>query len=166
MSFPHGRDKPPIMLFGPGCGYSGPPDALGAGLGDAPVVGLATPANTSDPLLTHWVKDPQNPLAFAAGSPPCSFAGRAWSGPKGEHWSMLCTANGTRARYTAPAAAAGPGSALHGPWTLVDGDCECSTPPCVFFGASKQLLRSRRRQSSRRGRQLGARLYEPPKPQA
>ena len=96
MSFPHGRDKPPIMLFGPGCGYSGPPDALGAGLGDAPVVGLATPANASDPLLTHWVKDPQNPLAFAAGSPPCSFAGRAWSGPKGEHWSVLCTANGTR----------------------------------------------------------------------
>ena len=124
VSFPHGRDKPPIMLFGPGCGYSGPPDALGAGLGDAPVVGLATPANASDPLLTHWVKDPQNPLAFSAGSPPCSFAGRAWSGPKGEHWSMLCTANATRARYTAPATAAGPGSALHGPWTLVDGDCK------------------------------------------
>jgi hypothetical protein len=134
VSFPNGRGAPPIMLFGPGCGFRGGGDGGGGvggglGLGDAARVGLATPASSTDPLLTHWRKDPQNPLTFSPSSPPCSFAGRVWrggGGSAGEHWSLLCSQNGTRARYTTPYRPFGGGgggvAALHGPWSLADRD--------------------------------------------
>ena len=101
ISFPEGRGKPPVMLFGPGCGWAGGGVAAAPRRRlDAARVGLATPASRTDELLTHWRKDVRNPLAFARSSPPCSFAGRVWKA--GDHWSMLCGQNGTRARYTTP----------------------------------------------------------------
>eukprot|EP01043_Picozoa_sp_COSAG02_P000263 COSAG02_NODE_5_length_66751_cov_63.939148_9_plen_672_part_00 len=114
VSFPAGLG--PVMMYGPGCGYHGPDNANHIELGDAPVVGVALPENASDPELEHWVRSPDRPVSFAATSPPCSFAGSVWQ--HDDHWSLLCTADGTRARYTAPSA---PGLAsLAGPWSRVD----------------------------------------------
>ncbi len=115
VSFPPGLG--PVMMYGPGCGYHGPDDTSGRlGLGDAPVVGVALPENASDPELTQWVKSPDAPVSFAATSPPCSFAGSVWQ--NGDHWSLLCTADGTRARYTTPKVR---GLAdLAGPWSRAD----------------------------------------------
>jgi hypothetical protein len=115
VSFPAGVG--PVMMYGPGCGYRGPDGRAGRlGLGDAPVVGVALPANSSDPELKRWVRSPPGPVAFAASSPPCSFAGSVWQ--HGDHWSLICTADGTRARYTAPSA--GGAAGLAGPWSRAD----------------------------------------------
>eukprot|EP01051_Picozoa_sp_SAG22_P010135 SAG22_NODE_892_length_6646_cov_21.438369_3_plen_762_part_00 len=119
VSFPAGVG--PVMMYGPGCGYRGPDSRgeegrLRAGLGDAPVVGVALPENPSDPELEHWVRSPPGPVGFATNSPPCSFAGSVWQ--HGEHWSLICTADGTRARYTAPSA--GGAAGLAGPWSRAD----------------------------------------------
>jgi hypothetical protein len=112
VSFPPGVG--PVLLYGPGCGWRGDaPD-----LGDAPVVAVAFPSNRSDPLLAEWVRRPDRPVAFAQGSPPCSFAGSVWR-HNVSHWSMVCTTGSTRARYTAPSSP-GPMAGLEGPWTLAD----------------------------------------------
>ena len=36
----------------------------GAASGDRPIMALARPADPDDPELRHWIKDPQNPVAF------------------------------------------------------------------------------------------------------
>ena len=68
----------PVMLYGPGCDHRGDDGGLKAGLGDAPVIAVAWPDNATDPKLQNWTKSSSNPVQFAAGSPPCSFAGRVW----------------------------------------------------------------------------------------
>ena len=119
ISFPAGVG--PIMMYGPGCGYHGPDGVADAadrlGLGDAPVVGVALPENSSDPELERWVHEWSGPVTFAASSPPCSFAGSVWQ--HGDHWSLICTADGTRARYTASVAGGG-AAGLAGPWSRAD----------------------------------------------
>eukprot|EP00035_Acanthoeca_spectabilis_P011596 m.204598 g.204598 ORF g.204598 m.204598 type:complete len:549 (-) comp15394_c0_seq4:139-1785(-) len=104
----------PVMLYGPGCGWKGGVSELG----DNPVVALAVPANSSDPLLAKWIRHPDRPLSFADGSPPCSFAGSVWR-HNTTHWSMVCTSGATRARYTALSTPA-PTAGLEGPWSLAD----------------------------------------------
>ncbi len=83
ISFPESLG--PVMMFGPGCDHKGlridaPHDHSGvdAQLGDAPVVGVAWPADANDPTLENWTKSANNPVQFTDGSPPCSFAGRVW----------------------------------------------------------------------------------------
>lgn len=81
ISFPESLG--PVMLYGPGCDHSGLHARashlarVGARLGDTPVVGVAWPDPT-DPTLENWTKAASNPVHFAVGSPPCSFAGRVW----------------------------------------------------------------------------------------
>ena len=72
------------------------------GLGDAPRVEPATPADPSDPLLREWVKTQPGPVVF--DGVPCSFPGRVWKSKVGEHWNMLCafagSGKGPWARYS------------------------------------------------------------------
>lgn len=103
-----GLSDAPIMTFGPDCGR----DLSN----DSPRVGIARPANASDPFLEGWVKDGANPVDFGS-SPPCSFSGRIWRSRDGEHINMICAINSMGnqwGRYTTTNAT------LHGPWTLVD----------------------------------------------
>jgi hypothetical protein len=101
VSFP--PELGPVMLFGPGCGYH-PKSEVKLGLEDSAVVGVAWPEDAADPQLLKWKKDTANPVVFADGSPPCSFAGRVWrsnttAGPSatssnasGGHWNLVCSA--------------------------------------------------------------------------
>ena len=79
-----GFSKDPLMTFGPDC-------ARGLESNDAPRVGIARPANASDPLLADWVKDAANPILFDNSSLPCSFSGRIWR--SGDHINMICAIN-------------------------------------------------------------------------
>lgn len=82
ISFP--KSLGPVMMYGPGCDHRAPRSnvsrraRVSAELGDEPVVGVAWPADPADPTLENWTKSPGNPVQFAPGSPPCSFAGRVW----------------------------------------------------------------------------------------
>ena len=50
------------------------PPSVGTGTGDPPIVGVARPADPTDPNLTVWKKDPANPIAV-------SGAHAAYAGP-------------------------------------------------------------------------------------
>jgi len=50
------------------------PEGTAPTLGDPPIIGVARPADPSDPNLTVWVKDSQNPI-YITGAPP------TYSGP-------------------------------------------------------------------------------------
>ena len=97
-----------VRLLGPGGGFTGRVD-------DAPVVAVARPVDASDPYMLRWRKAANNPVSFAAGAPPCSFAGRVWQAP-GDNatWHLVCAAGGQWARYTTQ------DPSLHGPWALAD----------------------------------------------
>ena len=123
-----------VITFGPGCGYhaadAGPPVTAIARPTARPRGGAGGGAGrgggTSTPLL-NWT---HQPMVFAEGSYPCSYAGppgRIWKaeGPK-DQWNMLCGAGGNStasrgrvgpwARYTTANAS------LVGPWELADQD--------------------------------------------
>lgn len=70
----------PIIMYGPDCAQPIPPSG-GLGLGDAPRVEPAIPADPSDPYLTKWVKTQPGPVTF--DGPPCSFPGRVWKSKNG-----------------------------------------------------------------------------------
>ena len=94
VSFPPGIA--PVMTFGPGCGYKYPANTTGT-------TGMARPVNLSDPLLTEWSK--AAPLTFAAGSPPCSYAGppgRVWPSPGNatRTWNLVCGVGGSPGAIT------------------------------------------------------------------
>lgn len=44
-----------------------PINTTGPGLGDPRIIGVAHPANLSDPNLTKWKKDPNNPISINNG---------------------------------------------------------------------------------------------------
>ena len=77
----------PVMMYGPGCDHAAAADEVVPRTRsdevvprrhplDTAVIGLAVPANASDPFLTNWTRSDKNPVHFAPGSPPCAFAGR------------------------------------------------------------------------------------------
>jgi hypothetical protein len=121
LSFDKGL-REPVIAFGPNC--QGQTTATttatttssdpGVELGDAAFVAIARAANASDPELKHWLKSEKNPIVFAKGSPPCSFAGKIFKA----HgvFNLLCAgpAGGAWARYTTT------DLTLHGPWSLAD----------------------------------------------
>ena len=113
-----GGGTAPVMLFGPGCDFKkGTEGAARRGRRrlDTAAVGVARPANASDPLLLDWVKDAANPVRFDGA--PCSFAGTLWRSSNasgGGTWNMVCAAGGQWARYTTD------DDALHGPWAMAD----------------------------------------------
>ena len=119
----------PVLTFGPDCARPLSPPA-----NDAPRVAVARPLNASDPLLINWVKDAANPIAFAKGSPPCSFSGNVWRGAQprdgvNTSYSMICALNSQHnawSRYTTTDAQ------LHGPWHLADPSF------ATWFGSSGQ----------------------------
>ena len=87
----------PIIMYGPDCGKpipKPPSSAAGgvagrAGVGDAPRVEIALPADVAtDPFLTNWVKTQPGPVTFEGT--PCSFPGRVWKSKVGDYWNMLC----------------------------------------------------------------------------
>lgn len=78
---------------------------------DPPVLGIAQPADPSDPLLRKWVKDPQNPVEFtqkSCGSGPSPI----WR--NGDTYEMIMIRDGKEARYTS-----NDSQSLH-TWTIAD----------------------------------------------
>jgi len=95
VSFPKGGPgEGPVVLFGADCAIP-----LEKGLGDAPRVGQARPADVTDPYMVEWVFGPRN--ASFEGF-PCSFPGKVWRSEVGPYWNMVCALNGVTpwARYT------------------------------------------------------------------
>jgi len=108
VSFPKGGPgEGPVVLFGADCAIP-----LEKGLGDAPRVGQARPADVTDPYMVEWVFGPRN--ASFEGF-PCSFPGKVWRSEVGPYWNMVCALNGVTpwARYTSTDP-----DLLH--WTLAD----------------------------------------------
>ena len=100
-SFPDLGEAPydgstPVIMYGPDCNQKlGPPgkQQLGAGLGDAPRVEVALPADPSDPMLRDWVKQTPGPVVF--DGVPCSFPGHVWKSTTTTHtWNMICALDG------------------------------------------------------------------------
>ena len=52
------------------CLPTGSPPA-GLGTGDSPIMGIARPANASDPMLVEWTLDPKNPIAVDKPGEAC-----------------------------------------------------------------------------------------------
>ena len=89
----------PVIMYGPDCnqklGPPGPPgqQQLGAGLGDAPRVEVALPADPTDPMLRDWVKQTPGPVVF--DGVPCSFPGHVWKSTTAPNtWNMICALDG------------------------------------------------------------------------
>jgi hypothetical protein len=53
--------------------------------GDLPLLGVARPSDPSDPELTHWTKDPQNPVHFTGAG--ASFPSQVWK--NGARWNFV-----------------------------------------------------------------------------
>ena len=53
--------------------------AAGVEVGDPPIVGIARPANLSDPLLTNWTRDPTNPIVIT--DPNGTVVSAGYAGP-------------------------------------------------------------------------------------
>ena len=84
---------------------------------DPPLVGVAHPANLSDPNLLEWKKDPRNPIAFHTADGTVvrrGFAGPSnlWRAP-GEPLSFAMQLGGSIARFTSHE------PSLHN-WTVAD----------------------------------------------
>eukprot|EP01052_Picozoa_sp_SAG31_P035595 SAG31_NODE_4317_length_3363_cov_1.982230_2_plen_454_part_01 len=140
VSFPEGIG--PVILWGADCGRGKwPPDTMdGTGIPSAalsrlpqtrdyPRVAVAKASNASDPLLEHWIKSADNPIAWADPSRPCSFPGRVWRSDAGgqRHWSMVCTGATSVPTPGFPYPKQGPwyrmattDPSLHGEWKLAD----------------------------------------------
>lgn len=92
-------DCKPLNASGVGKPPASPP--VGAPL-DPPIVGVARPANTSDPLLIDWVKDSRNPISItsAAGTPVTrGFAGPSNVWRAGGAVQMLMQLGGAIGRF-------------------------------------------------------------------
>jgi hypothetical protein len=57
------------------------------------VLGLAVPANASDPLYTNWTKSPLNPIVNSAGRDPRLVPARSTAFRARQHCLSLCWAN-------------------------------------------------------------------------
>ena len=100
--------RPRSLADGPDCNQPiNRPGAAGlrhgrgrVGLGDAPRVEVALPADPSDPTLRTWVKQMPGPVRFDGA--PCSFPGHVWKSENGKYWNMVCAYNGVHpwARFT------------------------------------------------------------------
>ncbi len=66
-------------------------DTESVDLGDLPLLGVARPTDPSDPELTEWTKDINNPVDFSGG-PGASFPSQVWK--TGDHYNFI--ANGVR----------------------------------------------------------------------
>ena len=97
------------------------------GVGDPPIVGVARPADSTDPLLVRWAKDPHNPITVANSAAPYSGPSNIWRGAGGALQMKMIQMNSsgwTTGLYesTDPHAGSGSGSgsgSLHS-WRLVD----------------------------------------------
>ena len=85
-----------VACPGPHCGCRCWPSAAGPGkLGtsqtmDPPWMGIARAANTSDPTLLRWVKDPLNPINFTGGRDTGGAnPGSVWYNAEQKHWNLL-----------------------------------------------------------------------------
>ena len=55
---------------------------------DPPIIGVARPKNASDPNLTHWVKDAQNPIAIRNLTKGYAGPSNLWRDAPGGAWRM------------------------------------------------------------------------------
>lgn len=77
--------------------------APGAGYDDPPIIGIARPANLSDPYLTNWVKDTANPIVILNGSAALAtdYSGpsNVWLGADGAY-NLVMTSDDVTGRFT------------------------------------------------------------------
>ena len=85
---------------------------VGGGSGDPPIVGVARPADPSDPELKVWVKDPRNPIHIDGAPPTYSGPSNLWQRSDGKVDFVMILGDKTGLFQSAD-------PALHN-WTLVN----------------------------------------------
>ena len=110
----------PVILFDcrgvADCLPPNSPVPVGTGSGDPPIVGVARPADSTDPLLVGWTKDAANPITIKNSAAPYSGPSNMWRSASGKLQMKMIQMNSsgwTTGLYEAT------GASLHS-WRLVD----------------------------------------------